>query len=232
MLHKLINPQTMRNPIKIAIADRSNLNPERIFGPTLKSNEYFVSFISYNPNDLLLKLKSEIVDILIFHFQFPLIQNSGGAKGIQFLQNHFPKLKIIVFEVYNYLAYYKKYIELGVSAVLLRGTPFDLVKKSISSIRQNGSFFDPRISNQQSDCAPSTTEAQKRPVAFTPIELKIIGLIMDERTSKEIGDALFLSKKAIDAHRMDILKKTNARNVVGIIKYIHFWGLGVIRNNA
>jgi DNA-binding CsgD family transcriptional regulator len=50
-------------------------------------------------------------------------------------------------------------------------------------------------------------------------EIKIVRLICQQKTSQEIADILFVSKKTIDTHRNRIFKKVNAINMVGVAIY-------------
>ena len=50
-------------------------------------------------------------------------------------------------------------------------------------------------------------------------EIEIVGLLAEGLNSQEIGDTLFISKKTVDNHRLNILQKLNVKNVAGLIKY-------------
>ena len=50
-------------------------------------------------------------------------------------------------------------------------------------------------------------------------ETKVVQLICQEKTSQEIADILLVSKKTVESHRIRILAKINARNMVGIALY-------------
>lgn len=50
-------------------------------------------------------------------------------------------------------------------------------------------------------------------------EIKIVQLICQEKTSQEIADILFVQKKTIESARSKILRKINARNIVGLAMY-------------
>lgn len=49
-------------------------------------------------------------------------------------------------------------------------------------------------------------------------ELEIIKLIGEELTTKEIASELYLSKRTVDTHRQNVMKKLNVKNNVGLIK--------------
>ena len=50
-------------------------------------------------------------------------------------------------------------------------------------------------------------------------EWEVIRLIVEEKTTSEIADELFVSKHTIETHRKNILSKLPVRNVVGVVKF-------------
>lgn len=56
---------------------------------------------------------------------------------------------------------------------------------------------------------------------LTKRELEIISLLYLEYSNKEVAAALTISEKTVETHRKRIYKKIKARNVIGLIKYVH-----------
>ena len=54
---------------------------------------------------------------------------------------------------------------------------------------------------------------------LTKREVEILQLICKEMTMKEIGDQLFLSEQTVHTHRKNLMKKTQVKNAVGLVKY-------------
>jgi DNA-binding CsgD family transcriptional regulator len=50
-------------------------------------------------------------------------------------------------------------------------------------------------------------------------EIKIIRLLCQELSNREISEKLFISIHTVEKHRENIMKKTGARNLAGITKY-------------
>ena len=54
---------------------------------------------------------------------------------------------------------------------------------------------------------------------LTKRENQILALILQERSSSEISHELEISLRTVETHRKNIMKKTGARNIVGLVKY-------------
>lgn len=54
---------------------------------------------------------------------------------------------------------------------------------------------------------------------FTLRELEVMEGIVEQLTSEEIGQRLFISPQTVNGHRNNLLKKTGAKNAIGIILY-------------
>lgn len=56
-------------------------------------------------------------------------------------------------------------------------------------------------------------------IAFTPMELKIIRLVCQENTNEEMAQQLGLSRRTVEDHKSNIIKKMKVRNSVGILLF-------------
>lgn len=54
---------------------------------------------------------------------------------------------------------------------------------------------------------------------LTKREIEVLKLIVDEKTSIEIADALSISVRTVETHRKNISQKTHVRNPIGLVKY-------------
>ena len=58
-----------------------------------------------------------------------------------------------------------------------------------------------------------------RPIAFTERETEILNLIAKDRTTREIADELWLSVNTVESHRKRMIKRVNAKNILGVFNY-------------
>lgn len=54
---------------------------------------------------------------------------------------------------------------------------------------------------------------------FSLTKKEIIRLICEEKTSKEIGELLFMSSRTVEGHRVKILEKMNVKTTAGVAIY-------------
>ncbi len=74
--------------------------------------------------------------------------------------------------------------------------------------------------------------ARRRPRALTQMEVQILQLILAGRTSYEMADELHRSKRTIDVHRKNIMRKLQATGLVDLIKRALGMGLGSPAQNS
>ena len=56
--------------------------------------------------------------------------------------------------------------------------------------------------------------------SLTPREIEIVELLMQNKTSKEIGEILFISKNTVDTHRRSILEKTDTKSTAVLVELL------------
>jgi DNA-binding CsgD family transcriptional regulator len=59
---------------------------------------------------------------------------------------------------------------------------------------------------------------RNKPVRLTKSEIEVLSLIAQGRSSQEVADALFRSKRTVDFHLDNIYKKLNVKNRVQLLR--------------
>ena len=75
-----------------------------------------------------------------------------------------------------------------------------------------------------------TIYQSKRIAMLTSREIEIIHLIIQEQSTREIAEALYLSTETIKSHRHKIMTKLNVRNVAGIVREAFL--IGIVKTNS
>ena len=200
-------------PIKILLVD-----DHQVFSSSLKmvleANNYEVC--SVNEVSFAIKLlKVNDYDLIISDIEMPDI---NGVEFIKEIYRHKKPLiktpKIIVLTSYNKLTLFKKLYNLGIDGYLNKNTTQFELLEAIKRVVNDEKYYEGNMYHQFLN-----SNLNNENVAFTKRELDVLLLILDEKTSTEIGLELKISPHTVEGHRRNLLQKTNSKNVVGLIKY-------------
>ena len=86
---------------------------------------------------------------------------------------------------------------IDISEILSGNGKYKKIKKNINFINEHGSHF----------------------YKLTNREKEILSMIIEEKSSIEIGEILHISNTTVDTHRNNIIKKLQVKSSVGLVKY-------------
>jgi len=102
-------------------------------------------------------------------------------------------------------------IRSGARGFILKDMPFDQLVESIDKIADGGAAISPGMAGKLFDVTRQLLRHQQlvgaRKPTLTGREIEVLGLVADGRTSKQIGDLLFISENTVKNHIRNILDK-------------------------
>jgi DNA-binding NarL/FixJ family response regulator len=148
----------------------------------------------------------------------------NGLDTLVHLKSAFPALKILVLSNYEQAEFKREAERLGADGYLLKNSSITVVVDAIQRIEQGEQvFFEDK--EQQEKEKDYFTDDFLRKLALTRREVDIIRGIAREMTTKEIADSLFISEHTVMTHRKNLLRKIDAKNVAGLVKFASEQGL-------
>lgn len=134
--------------------------------------------------------------------------NMPGMTGLEILQKiNEEKIptKVILLTLQNELSIFNHAKSLGVSGFLLKEFVLNEIEKCIEKVLRGEKYFSPSLDgNLYFDEEVSTAAGLDN---LTSAEKKILQLIAEQNSSKEIAAILFISEKTVETHRNHIIKK-------------------------
>jgi len=158
------------------------------------------------------------VDVLLMDIQMP---GMDGWETTELLMRKFPNLKIIGLSSYDNEAFIDRFLKCGGRGYLLKVQDITEIVDAIEQVIELGFYVSERVplSKIQGFIDKKVIQNTFNTTDLTNQQIKIVQLICQEKTSQEIADILFLSKKTVESHRDKILLKTNSKNMAGIVLY-------------
>jgi DNA-binding NarL/FixJ family response regulator len=146
----------------------------------------------------------------------------SGKEAIRIIKQNHSKINIIILSSHYRKSVIVDFIKLGASAFLSKHCDKSKLIEAINTVYSDGSYFDKEVSIIMAK-ELSKTSANKNnddeTLKFSDIELNIIKMICQNKTSKEIADALNLSPRTVEWHRMNIMTKIKSNKVADLLVY-------------
>jgi len=167
-----------------------------------------------NGEEVLVKMSSYYVDVLMIDIQMPIIDGYETAKIVL---EKFPDTKVLILSMHSERIYIEKMYTLGVNGYLLKTAGKSEIIEAIEKVYQGRKYFSQDVTmaileNSKNQSKIVSNELTKR-------EKEIILLIANGLTNSEIAAKLFLSSDTIKTHRKNMMRKLDISNTAGLVKY-------------
>jgi len=139
-------------------------------------------------------------DIAILDIRMPYKTGIEIAKACK--DNVKTKIILLTFERNGLL--YKQAKEFNVCGYLLKESALTEIEKCIDSVTNNIPYFSVGIEDYFTDVTTGLNIE-----ILTPSEKRILKLIAQNRTAKEIADHISISSRTVEKHKSNIIKKLN-----------------------
>lgn len=161
-------------------------------------------------------LKQMEIDLLVTDLNMPEI---SGVELTQMVKTHFPDVKILVLSMHNDRDTVSDIVNAEAEGYVLKKSNKSELLKAIKSIGAGGTYY----SNEIVSIILNRYQRKERHLEaihlLTEREREVLELIAAEYTNDEIADKLFISKRTVETHRKNMMSKTNANSIVGLLKY-------------
>lgn len=203
--------------IKVAIADDHKLFREGIRFLLDQMEGIALVFEAFNGEQLLSKLKTEKLDVLLLDLDMP---DLDGVDALKQFRTLYPDLGVIILTTYSDSKMIAYLMELGANCYLLKDTEPEVLQRAIESVYKEGFYFTKQVSQAMLNGLRGNTRKKpvlKNNIVLTTRELEVLELICQEYTAKEIADKLFISPRTAEGHRRNLIEKLGVKNTAGLI---------------
>lgn len=166
------------------------------------------------------KLKPDVVVIDV------AMPGLNGIEATKQIHKNNPEIKVIGLSMHSGKQFIQGMFKAGAHGYLLKDGDSDELLKAISTVIENKKFLSKDIDQQFLTVLDNGKVEEK--TILSSREKEVLQLIAEGKTSKEIGEILFLSPKTIDVHRNNIMKKIELYTIPELTKYAIQSGLTTI----
>lgn len=163
------------------------------------------------------------VDLVLTDINMPEMDGYGLIEN---LKSQYPDVRIIVMTMVSDAKNIKKMIAMGVNGYVLKSAEKDIVIQAIYEVTSGKDYFQNDVTQL---IIRDLTRKKKVAAEFTPKlsvdtelskrEKEVLKLILHEKSNNEIAEELFISVRTVETHKNNLLLKTGAKNVAGLVFY-------------
>lgn len=147
-------------------------------------------------------------DIAILDVEMPFLTGIEIAKAA--LKND-SKTKIVLITLHKEVELYLQAKKLNIYGYLLKEFALEEIEKCLVSVSANKPYFSEKIK----DMLGYTQESKSILKELTMTERRVVKLIAQHKSNKEIGHLLFISSRTVEKHRSNIINKLNIERKTG-----------------
>lgn len=207
----------MRELINLLIVDDHQLVIDGLKSMLSSQKNYVVKGEALNGQQAIemINSKPNEFQLIITDITMPLL---SGIELCKIVKEKYPNIKVLVLSMHNSIAIVKDALNAEADGYMLKNTGQEEFVNAIGRILGDGTYFS-------QDILPiilNLFQREKKETlknTLTQREKEVLELIVQEYTSKQIAEKLFISKQTVDTHRLNIMQKTNCKTLVGLIKY-------------
>jgi DNA-binding NarL/FixJ family response regulator len=203
--------------IRVSIADDHPLILRGLQNLLSNHTDIEVSGIYENGSDLLAGLAENAPDVLLLDIQMP---DKNGLELTSIISHQFPAVGIIALTNLDSQFYIKSMLNQGALGYILKNSNEDILLEAIKTVYNREPYLEPTLRERtwRTMIKGQHVTSPDGGHSLTRREKEILLLIAKEFTSQEIADKLFLSLRTVETHRMNLMLKLGAKNMIGLVK--------------
>jgi DNA-binding NarL/FixJ family response regulator len=158
-------------------------------------------------------------DIVLLDVDMPKLHGFAVARAMK--DERLP-VEVIFLTVHSEEEFFKKALELDAKGYVLKDCAVTDIVSAIRAVASGQHYTSPSLTSYLVATRRRSAE-RGAPVSglgsLTPTERKVLALIADYKTSKQIADELFISPKTVQAHRANICTKLDVHGSHALMRY-------------
>ena len=206
---------------KILIVDDHQMFIDGLKSILRKQEHFHVVAEALNGEAALEILKNQKIDIMISDISMPQM---SGIELTNQVKEKYPEIKVIIVSMHNDPSVVSEILMAEAEGYILKNTGKKELIDALTSVSNNRTYYSNDVIAVMMKTIKPVIKNPEEIKQLSEREIEILKLIVEEYSSDQIAVKLFISRRTVDAHRINILTKTNSKTLVGLIKY-------AVRNN-
>jgi DNA-binding NarL/FixJ family response regulator len=207
--------------IRVVLVDDHTILREGVRALLAEENDIVVVGEADDGREALDVVERLAPDVVVMDMVMPRM---GGLEATREIRERHPAVRVLILSMYDDDEYVQQIIQAGASGYVLKRVAAGELVRAIREVHKGSSFLQPTIAAKliedyvrrvRGDVAAEGQEVDP----LTDRERQVLTLIAEGHTNQAIADLLHLSKKTVESHRANIMRKLGLHDVTELVKY-------------
>lgn len=209
------------NPINVIIADDHVLYRAGVKTALSSKKDIKIIAEADNGSHLLMVLKAVQPDVILLDIQMPIMD---GITTLPEIKKLYPHVKVIMLTMMDDHSMITKLMELGANSYLTKTSDSEIIYEAIKTCHEQEYYFNSLtnqalLHNLRHKSVNMPHRALTAEAHLTDKELTVLKLMCEEKSTREIAEAVELSPRTVEAMRDKLKTKTGTKSTAGLIMY-------------
>lgn len=205
--------------VRIMIADDHPLFREGLRSVLSRQPDLEVQAEAENGEQALALIRELPPDVLVTDLDMPRM---SGLRLAAALREQDLPVDVIVLTMYREEDMFNEAMDAGVRGYVLKENAVQDIVAAIRTVAEGRYYISPSISEYlvtRAERAKAVLRERPQLQMLTPAERRVLKLIAEEKSSRQIAELLHISPKTVENHRTSISSKLNLRGSHSLLKF-------------
>ncbi len=153
-------------------------------------------------------------DIAVLDLGMPVLNGIDAARVIRKVSD---RTGLLLLTMHTKDRFVLESFRAGVRGYVVKSAAADELLQAIRTVCKGKTYLSPDASNVMVENYVANCDLQERCLADR--ERQVLQLVAEGRTSKEIADALNISVRTAESHRLHVMEKLQIHDTAGLVRY-------------
>ena len=168
-----------------------------------------------NGEDTIQNIDQYEVNVLLLDINLP---DMSGIDVCKKISKTYPHIQVLCLSSFKLTGLIKSMMKAGAKGYVIKNADKKTLLEAIKSVYIGQEYIQKELKDELLNEVLQKPTSKSFIPHLTRREKEVLQLIVDELTTQQIANKLFISPKTVETHRLNLLLKLDVKNTAGLVK--------------